>query len=700
MSAGDQWRDAAGGNRLAESASPYLRQHSTQPVDWYPWGAEALERARTEDKPILLSIGYSACHWCHAMARECFENPAIAAAMNAHFVCVKVDREERPDLDALYMRALQLMTGLGGWPLTVFLTPDGVPFFGGTYFPPEDRAGLPGFPQVLEAVRSTYADRRDGVHQSAARILDALRSASIPEPAGEPLSADLWEPVLRACAARFDMEYGGFGTGSKFPQAPLLHFLLRYWGHTGDQRCHLMALSTLDRMSSGSLFDQIGGGFHRYTVDREWRVPHFEKMLCDSAQLVGLYADAHRATGRPGCLPTAVATAEYMLRELCGADGGFFASQDADTDGREGAFYLWTYGQILDCLGRDDGRIVARYFGVDRGGAGETAGSVLSRTLTVNCIAGLFRIGSAEADAVIRSGARRLFEERSRRTPLAVDHKVLTDWNALAVSGLTRLYRATGQPRYLQAARQCVELLLSAGGPDGRLVHVLPAGRADGPAFLTDYAFTCGALLDLYGATFEVEHIRSARALADTMVRQYWDSGHGLFAETGRGNEPLIAALHDLGGGPAPSGHAAACHALLRLSALEDCRQYADVAARGLTTCRPLIEANPEGAPGLLSATLRLLAPPRELVIAGTDCPGGQGLLSRAREAYVPDLTLAGARADEAAELAETLPLLASRRPVGGRAAAYLCSDGVCRAPVQDADALGRQLAGLRSGKL
>jgi len=695
----DHRRRASGANRLARCASAYLRQHAHNPVDWYPWGPEALERARREDRPILLSIGYSACHWCHVMAHECFEDPGIAALMNEHFVCVKVDREERPDLDALYMRAVQLLTSASGWPQTMFLTPERVPFYAGTYFPPEDRAGMPGFPRVLEAVRDAYAQNRGDVHKSAGQVLEALRKESLPEPARGALSDELWEPVLRTFASRFDMEQGGFGLGAKFPQAPVLEFLLGYWGHRGDARAHLIVTSTLEKMAAGGLFDQLGGGFHRYAVDRDWRIPHFEKMLCDNAQLVGLYADAHRATRRPGLLETAVATADYLLREMRGADGGFFASQDADADGREGVPYAWTYGQITDCLGKQPGRLVARYFGADRDGNWEDGRNVLHRSLTLDGLAGLFEIGAEEAAAVLRDGTRRLFEARRQRPQPAVDRKVLTDWNALTASGLVRLWRATHEPRHLRAARQCVELLLGAARPEGALMHVFQDGRAEVPAFLSDLALLCNASLDLYEATFEPAYLRAARELAAAMVGDCWDDASGVFAQTGRRSEELIAPLHDLGGGPTPSGNASACRALLRLSALGRDDGYADLARRALTRCLPLLAGNPAAVPGLLSAALRLLSPPRELVVVGLDAPGADELLLQADEAFVADLVRAGARTGEAAGLAAEVPLLEGRQAVEGKATAYLCVGGTCREPVREPDALRQQLAALVPGR-
>ena len=687
--------DARAANRLLDSPSAYLRQHAHNPVDWCPWGPEALERARAEDRPILLSIGYSACHWCHVMARESFEDPETAALMNEHFVCIKVDREERPDLDALYMRAVRLMTDSGGWPLTVFLTPELAPFFGGGYFPPEERGELPSFRRVLKAVHEAYAQRGEEVAKSGADVLAAVRSNAVPERADGALSDGLWEPVMRTFASQYDMTQGGFGLGAKFPQAPVLDFLLRYWARRGDARARLLLTGTLDMMAAGGIFDHLGGGFHRYAVDREWRIPHFEKMLYDNAQLAGLYADSYRATGRRGYREAAVATADYLLDEMRGPEGGFFASQDADTDGQEGRVYAWTYAEVLECLGKQAGRVVARWFGVDKKGNWEGGLNVLHRSMTPAQLAGLFEMDQVEAEAIIRTGVSRLRQERSRRTPPGTDRKVLTDWNALAVSGLSRVWRATHDGRYLRAARQCAEFLLASAMDGGRLMHVWQDGRARVPAFLSDHALLGHALLDLYQAGFDPAHLRAARDMAAVVVADYWDDSEAVFREVGRQHDDLPAPAMSLEDQPVPSGNAAACRLLLRLGTLAESGDYVARAERLLNRCLPLLSEKPMRSAAMLSAALRFLSPPRELVIVGLDRPPASELATAADETYLPDLARAAAPAGQAARLARQIPLLRNRKAIDGRATAYLCSGGTCREPTQDPGELARQLAAL-----
>jgi hypothetical protein len=684
-------------NRLIRCSSPYLRQHAHNPVDWYPWGDEAVARARAEDKPILLSIGYSACHWCHVMERESFESAEIARTMNEHFVNVKVDREERPDLDELYMRAVQLMTGAGGWPLTVFLTPGLVPFYGGTYFPPEERHGMPAFPAVLRAVCEAYERRRGELESSAEQVLEAIRQSSAPRAATGELVESSLEGVLRAFSGQFDLEHGGFGPGAKFPQAAALDFLLRLWSRTGDDRPILMLGLTLDRMAAGGIFDQVGGGFHRYTVDRAWRIPHFEKMLYDNAQLVGLYADAFLATGKQPCRETACRAAEYIVRELRSADDAFYAAQDADTQGVEGDQYVWTYRGMLDCLGEDEGKVVARYFGATEDGNWEGGKNILHVALSLHSLADLFGLDEAEARDLIGRGVGRLFESRQERVRPGRDEKVLTDWNALCVSGLTRLHRATADRAWLEAARRCVESVLGNVVKDGALMHSWRDGVAEVPGFLSDHALLAGALLDLYESTFDVAYVRRACELAEVMVRDYWDEEAGVFNEAGRRNEQLIAPLRRLNDQPLPSGCSAACHVLLRLGALAGERGYVEVAERTIRTLRGFIAESPFSMAHLLAAALRSWSEPREFVIVGVEDPRAETLRTVADGFYMPHVARAGAASGQAAELSAEIPLLKGKEAAGGRPTAYVCAGGACREPVQEAEDLRKQLEALLS---
>jgi hypothetical protein len=679
-------------NRLIRCSSPYLRQHAHNPVDWYPWGEEALRRAREEDRPILLSIGYSACHWCHVMARESFEDPETARLMNEGFVNVKVDREERPDLDELYMRAVQLMTGGGGWPLTVFLTPRRVPFFGGTYFPPEDRQGRAGFPRVLRAVREAYEERRDEIAASGQQVLESMLKASQPPPAEGELGEELVAEALKVFSLQFDMEQGGFGAAPKFPQAPVLEFLLRFWGWRGDARPELMLTTTLDRMQDGGIVDQLGGGFHRYSTDRRWLVPHFEKMLYDNALLAGVYADASRAFGRAGYLETALATAGYVMEELAGPEGGFYAAQDADSEGVEGAYYAWTLAEVLDCLGEEEGRIVARYLGVSEEGNWEEGRSVLHRSISLHALAGLFGLEGAEAGRVVAEGIARLRARRRERVAPAVDDKVLTDWNGLMISALVRLHRASGEESHLAAARRCAGFLLEAAVSGDAVRHFWRQGEAGGRGFLSDYAALAVALLDLYEATFEPAYLERAGELAAAMVRDYWDEEDGIFEAAGARNEDLIAPVRSVSDQPAPSGCSLACHALLRLGSLTGEDGQARIVERVLNSLLSLMEQTPQGTAHLLSAALRSLWEPREFVLVGLEGAAAGDMLAALDEFYLPHLTRAGCEAGRAAELSVAVPLLEGKEARDGRPTAYVCSRGACREPVQEPEALRAQL--------
>ncbi|KPK65311.1 MAG: hypothetical protein AMK73_03390 [Planctomycetes bacterium SM23_32] len=641
-------------NRLINCTSPYLQQHAYDPVDWYAWGEEAVERARREDRPILLSIGYSACHWCHVMERESFEDPEIARLMNERFVNVKVDREERPDLDELYMRAVQLITGTGGWPLTVFLTPGLMPFYGGTYFPPEDRHGRPGFPRVLQSVSEAYGQRRGEVAASAQRVLDGILKTCTLPPAEGGLTAELFGEVLKFFSLQFDLEEGGFGEAPKFPQAPVLEFLLRLWSQGGDARPQMMLTRTLEKMAAGGLFDQLGGGFHRYAVDRRWLVPHFEKMLYDNALLVGVYADAARAFGQAAYLATAEAAADYVLRELGSPDGGFFCAQDADSEGVEGKYYLWTRAEVLGCLGEDEGEAVARYFGVTEEGNCEEGLNVLHRAIPLDGLAGLFGLAEGEAARIVEEGRGKLLAARQERVPPETDRKVLTDWNALMITALVRLHRATRNAAHLDAARACAEFLLGAMTDGDGLAHAWRDGRTGGPGFLSDHALLTGALLDLYEGTFDPRYLTRACELADVIVRDYWDEEDGVFDEAGRRNEELV----------------------------EPVRSASDQ------------EQTPQGTAHLLSAALRHLSEPRELVIVAPE-EGAAELVAVADQFYLPHLLRVGCDPARVAELSGPIPLLRGKEAIGGRPTAYVCSGGVCREPAETPSRLRQQLESL-----
>jgi len=685
-------------NRLIHCSSPYLLQHAHNPVDWYPWGREAFERARRENRPIFLSIGYSACHWCHVMARESFEDAEIARLLNESFVCIKVDREERPDVDELYMRAVQALTGAGGWPLNVFLTPEGRPFFGGTYWPPRDRGQTAGFPRVLRSVRDAFMDRRDEVDASAARVVDAIRqSMELPQEKAE-LSRETMEAALRTLVTDFDLREAGFGLGAKFPQAPVLGWLLRLWACTGNDRSRFMLVHTLESMVRGGLCDQIGGGFHRYTVDPRWRIPHFEKMLSDNAQLVGLLADAARALGHREFLDAATDTADYLLRDLKGPDGAFCCAQDADSEGVEGKYYVWTYQEILDCLGTYEGAIVARYYGATEEGNWENGLNILYRPRPISALAEEFGMDEAQTAELIGRGRRALRQRRSERVPPLTDTKVLTDWNALAISGLVRLHRATRDRIYVDAARECAAFLLEHLRPGGHLMHAWREGESHVPGFLSDHAFLAAALLDLYEATYEASFLHEADRLTTRVMEDFWLPDQGVFLDVSPQGEELVTPVRSIGDQPVPSGGAVACDLLLRLGHLEGRDDYVSAAERLLEGHSPIMCRNAAACGALLSAALRHLLPPRESVIVGLELEGAEQLVEALDAFYLPNLVRMGATNAEARQLAGKFPLLDGKEASDGRPTAYLCSAGTCRVPARGPEEFRRQLRALLPG--
>jgi hypothetical protein len=592
-------------NQLAGSTSPYLLLHADNPVAWQAWDEPALARARREEKPIFLSIGYSACHWCHVMARESFEDADTARFLNAHFVSIKVDREERPDLDALYMTAVQAMTGRGGWPMSVFLTPDLRPFYGGTYWPDEPKHGMPSFRQVLDALADTWANRRDEVETNAARVTEAIRRSADRTAAGDvtlddgPLAA-----AVRHLQRRFDAERGGFGGAPKFPPATTIRFLLAHHGRSGDAQALDMARRTLDAMARGGLRDQLGGGFHRYAVDAEWLVPHFEKMLYDNALLAVAYIEGHQATGDNRFARVARDTLDWMRREMADPGGGFHSALSAETAGEEGAFYVWTPAQVREALGDpDETDLVCRYFGVTDKGNFEGGRSVLHVPVPHEAFAE--REGTAP-DALrerIDAARCRLFAARAEREPPHKDDKVLADWNALAVAALARAARVLDENEYREAAEGAADFLLGQMWDDtDGLLHAHRAGTSHTPAFLDDYAYLASALLDLYEVTSDDERLAQARRVADTLRDRFADPDGGGFYETPAGREDLIARLKRGYDQARPNGNAVAARALLRLAEHTGEAAYREAAVGTLKAFHPTMTEAPEAAAAMLLA--------------------------------------------------------------------------------------------------
>ena len=689
----DEEAEEARTNRLAEESSPYLRQHAHNPVDWYPWGAEALRRAREESKPIFLSIGYAACHWCHVMERESFENPAVAAVLNEHFVSIKVDREQRPDVDEIYMTAVQMMTGSGGWPLTVFLTPELEPFFGGTYFPPEDRYGRPGFKRVLEHIAGLWGENPDGVRESARSLTGALRDAVALAPAGEGgLDASLTPRAARELAAAFDRAWGGFGEAPKFPPSGAITLLLREYARTGDEGLLRMATTTLDRMARGGMYDQIGGGFHRYSTDERWLVPHFEKMLYDNALLARAYLEAWQIAGKELYRRVAAETLDYLLRDMSDRGGGFHSSEDADSEGEEGVFYVWGPDEVSAVLGEEDGELFCATYGVTEAGNFEGQ-SILNLLRAPEETASERGIPLEELEERLAPLREKLLRAREGRVRPGKDDKILAAWNGMAISALARGQQVLGDERYGKAAARAADFVLTGMLSDGRLLRSHPGAGSPGaarriPGFLDDYAEMINGLVDLYEATFDPGWLEAADQLCRRMLDDFWDEERGGFFYTSADHTDLLVRTKPYHDGAVPSGNSTAAVALLRLSRLFESELYRQRAEATIGSASALMRSRPSILLNMISAADRHLLPSHEVVIAGeADGEDTKRLLEVVRSAWIPNRTLALAEPGGTPflEPGREMPLLEGRRMISGRAAAYVCEDLACQRPVTEA---------------
>ena len=682
-------------NRLASETSPYLLQHATNPVDWYPWGSEALARARDEDRPILLSIGYSACHWCHVMERESFENPKIAQVMNEHYVSIKVDREERPDLDEIYMAAVQGMTGSGGWPMTVFLTPDLRPFYGGTYFPPEDRYGRPGFPRVLEAVSRHFHQQRSQVETQAQRLTEFLVQNADPLTGGGVLGEQILARAPAQLASNYDETHGGFGEGPKFPNSDTLALLLRLWHDTGDASALKIVDHTLRHMVRGGLYDHLGGGFHRYSVDERWLVPHFEKMLYDNALLVPLLLDTHVATGDREFRRTALHTLDYVLREMSHPKGGYYSTQDADSEGEEGKFFVWTPEEVEDVLDNERAaQLICRYYDITPQGNFE-GHNILHVEQDLETVAAAVSISTEELHATLETGRPALWEARQRRVAPDRDDKIVVAWNGLMVVAMVRGYQVSGDERYLASATQTVHRLLGSFVVDGKLRHGgLGDQIASQPAFHDDIAALVLACIELYEATFDETWMAAAVSLVDEMLAAFWDDeGHGFFYVR-EGCQDLLVRSKNPFDGATPSGNALAVEALLRLSALTGSESMRRRAEQTLTLYAKAMEESPSACPRMITALHRYLRGDVEIAVIGSP-HHRQDFLQVVHSHFLPQRILAGSSvADGETTEEEICVLLEGRR---AQPAAYVCQHQVCSAPLTTPDALKsalRQLNG------
>ncbi len=678
-------------NRLAQETSPYLLQHKNNPVDWYPWSEEAFERARAEDKPVLLSVGYSACHWCHVMERESFEDDATAEIMNENFVNIKVDREERPDVDSIYMSAVQAMTHHGGWPMTVFMTPDGAPFYAGTYFPPVPSRGMPAFKQVLLSLAEAYKNRRDEVLKSAEGVreyLQAATSASVPQVG---ISGELFTRAASSLVGQIDHRFGGFGGAPKFPQAMNLEVLLRHYKRTND-RAPLTDLElTLRQMANGGIYDQLGGGFHRYSVDEYWLVPHFEKMLYDNALLARLYLEAYQATGDAFYRRIAEETLDYVARDMTAPEGGFYSAEDADSEGVEGKFYVWTPGEIEGALDPDEARLAIRFWDVTERGNFEGK-NILYVPHPPEAVAAEFDISTEELWEKIVVIRQKLFAEREKRVRPGRDEKVLAAWNGLMLRAFAFAARVLEREDYRRMAEKNASFLLEELRLDGRLRRSYKDGRPRFNGYLEDYACVADGLVALYEATFETRWLAEAQALADAILELFWDEERAAFYDTSADHEELVTRPRDVYDSAAPSGNSVAVDVLLKLSVLldrEDYRRRAEAVLEGLSGAIARVSG---GFGRLLSALDFYLSTPYEVAVIGNpQAPDTKALLEAVYSAYLPNKVVAG-RSEGDEEASRLVPLLADRSARDGRATAYVCVQYACQSPTTDAEELKRQL--------
>ena len=685
-------------NRLINETSPYLVQHANNPVDWYPWGEEAFEKARKEDKPIFLSIGYSACHWCHVQMHESFENEETARIMNENFVNIKVDREERPDIDNIYMTAVQAMTGGGGWPMTVFMSADGLPFYGGTYFPPTPRYQMPAFTQVLLSVADAYKNRRSELLEAGKNLLEHMRAASASRLADGQISYELLDEAYATLRDQFDHTYGGFGHAPKFPQPMTYEFLLRYAQRTGTQDAWDMLSQTLRAMAAGGMYDQLGGGFHRYSVDERWLVPHFEKMLYDNALLARVYTEAYQATGEPFYRRIAEETLDYIVREMRHPAGGFYSTQDADSESEEGKFFVWTLSEVRDIL-RGDALIFSQVFDVTEKGDFEHK-NILHVLRQPSEVARVTGMPVERVEQIAARGKQALFEAREARVKPARDEKVLTSWNGMALRAFAQAADAYGRDDYRTVARHNAEFLLrelrvqdGARGQAPTLLRAWKDGRAgEVNGFLEDYALLADGLLALYEATFEPRWLLEARALADAMLARFWDDAIAGFYDTAADHESLIVRPRDTGDNATPSGNSAAADVLLRLALIFDNAEYRVRAETVLGGLAPFLARYPTGFGRYLAATEFALDTPKEIALVGD--PGAadtQALREVVARPFLPNKVVL-LRAPGEDPPAIPSPLLEQRTQIDGKATAYVCENYACKLPCSDPATLSELL--------
>ncbi|MCY7377542.1 MAG: thioredoxin domain-containing protein [Pyrinomonadaceae bacterium] len=673
-------------NNLIKETSPYLLQHAHNPVDWFAWSAEAFEKAKREDKPILISIGYSACHWCHVMEHESFEDEGVAALMNEHFVNIKIDLEERPDVDQIYMTFVQMTTGSGGYPLNVFLTPDQLPFFGGTYFPPVNRYNMPSFQRVLSSIAESWQNRRDELLHSANDILGEIRRVGLAEMAGENLNLEQLDNSFKSFARTFDATNGGFGGAPKFPPPMSLEFLLRYYQRTGNENALEMVRKTCDKMAHGGIYDQLGGGFHRYTVDAIWLTPHFEKMLYDNAQLARIYLHLFQITKDDFYQRIAVETLEYVKREMLDERGGFYTAQDADSEGVEGKFFVWTPEEIAEILGAEDARIFNFYYDATEGGNFEEK-NILNVRSSLETAAEQLKINEETLTETLERGRAKLFAEREKRIKPFRDEKVLTAWNGLMLATFAEASAILESKEYLEIAERNADFILGNLQKDGYLLRTYKDGQAKLNAYLEDYANFTDGLTELFQVSGEIKYLKEAMRLADLMITEFWDEENGGFYFTANNHEQLLLRSKDFYDNATPSGNSAAADALLKLAKITGEEKYERFAVTVLRLIAPQIRRFPNAFGRVLSSLEFHLNPVKEIVILGKQ---GNELEKEVWKNYLPNKIVVAAENTENAEL---IPLLQERKMIDGKPTAYVCENFVCQKPITDKDELVTHLS-------
>ena len=680
-------------NRLAQETSPYLLQHQYNPVQWYPWGEEALRKSKEENKPIFLSVGYSACHWCHVMEHESFEDEEIAEILNEHFVSIKVDREERPDIDGIYMEAVQMMTGQGGWPMSVFLLPDLRPFFGGTYFPPHDKWGRPGFKNVLLRLAEVYRTRQDDLHDNAESITANLQQMGVVTATKGDLKAGWIDQAVQELKDRFDTTWGGFGSAPKFPPSMALMLLLRKWERSRDQELLKMVEVTLQRMALGGMYDQLGGGFHRYSVDNYWLIPHFEKMLYDNALLSRVYIEAYQATESAFYRSVVADTLDYVLREMTSPGGGFYSAQDADSEGEEGKFFVWRPEEIEEFLGKEEADIFCRFYSVTEEGNFEGNTSALFIQKPPRVFAEELGITEEKLFDVLQRGRAKLFAERERRVKPGLDDKILTSWNGLMIGSMALAGRILEHPPYVEEAGKAADFILNNMRDERGLLRSHREGVSKFNAYLDDYAFLILGLVDLYEASFEPRWIRAASDLAREMLSRFWDDEGGAFFFTAHDHEQLIVRKKMTQDGAVPSGNSMAALALLKLAKLSGETEFADRGEGVLRSFGDYLSRVPAAFHMMLVALDFHLDSTVEVAIVGErNAEDTQAVLRAVDSRFIPNKVLAfkSEASDEVANA--TVPLLDGKAKVDGRATVYLCENYTCKEPLTDLEKIEKAL--------